>query len=78
LDKFCHSCAVSLDRSEFKGPAENYCRYCANEAGNLKPKADVQKGIAHWFKTWQPGINDEIAMRRAEIYMRSMPAWADK
>jgi hypothetical protein len=77
MDKFCHSCAAPLNMSEFKGPAENYCKYCTDASGNLKSKEDVQKGLADWFKSWQPGLDDQKALNRAVHYMNSMPAWAE-
>ena len=77
MDKFCYSCAVPLDLPDFKGPAENYCKYCTDENGNLKPKEEIKKGIAQWFLGWQPNLNEEKANERAENYMKSMPAWAE-
>jgi hypothetical protein len=78
MDKFCHSCAVPLSNPEFKGPAENYCKYCSDETGKLKPKKEVRQGIAQWFKGWQPNLTDKKALERAGHYMKSMPAWAEK
>jgi len=75
--KFCHSCTAPLDSPDFKGPADNYCKHCTDEAGNLKPREHVQAGIAQWLKTWQAGIDDATAMVRADHYMKALPAWAD-
>jgi len=77
MAKFCYSCAAPVT-GDFKGPAENYCKYCTDESGNLKSHDEVQKGIAMWFKSWQPGIDEATATQRAGLYMKSMPAWADK
>jgi len=76
MDKFCHSCAAPLNRAEFQGKAENYCKYCSNEKGQLKSSAEVQQAIAGWFKAWQPNVDDQRAMARAADYMKAMPAWA--
>ena len=57
---------------------ENYCKYCTDNTGNLKPRDEILKGIAGWFKTWQPEIDDAKAAKRAEAYMQSMPAWAEE
>jgi hypothetical protein len=62
---------------DFKGPAEDYCRYCSDETGSLKEQDVVKQGIAEWLKSWAPGVNDQQALKRAESYMKSMPAWAD-
>lgn len=72
---FCHSCACPTSMPDFKGPAENYCRFCTDEQGNLKSREEVKQGIAQWLKMWQPGINDDIASKRASDYMKAMPAW---
>jgi len=52
MDKmnFCHSCAAPLNAPGFKGPLENYCKYCTDDHGKIKTRNDVQKGIAEWFK----------------------------
>jgi hypothetical protein len=62
---------------DFKGPAEDYCRYCTDEKGTLKSRAEIQRGVAEWFKSWQPNLDDEKALARAENYMKAMPAWAE-
>ena len=77
MNKMCHSCAAPLEMADFKGPADNYCKYCTDENGNLKSREEIQKGIAEWFKAWQPNLNDEKALARAAAYMKSMPAWAE-
>jgi len=52
--KFCHSCTAPLDMPDFKGPAENYCKYCTDEKGKLKPRAEVKQGIANGLKAGSP------------------------
>ena len=77
MDKFCYSCSAPLSMPEFKGPSENYCKYCTDENGNLKSREEIQKGIANWFKSWQPSLTHEKAVKRAVYFMKAMPAWAD-
>ncbi len=76
MEKFCQSCGVPLS-SEYKGLSDKYCKYCTDAAGKLKARAGVQKGIATWLKSWQPGITEKQAMDRAAHYMLAMPAWAE-
>jgi len=76
MDKFCFSCGVPIT-PEFKGIAENYCKYCSDEKGQLKSREEVKTGMVQWFKMWQPDLNDEKALVRAEHYMLAMPAWAE-
>ncbi|MFQ6008618.1 MAG: zinc ribbon domain-containing protein [Candidatus Zixiibacteriota bacterium] len=78
MDKYCFSCAAPLNMPDFKGPSENYCKYCTDESGNLKSREAIQKGIADWFQSWQTDIDNETALNRAESYMQAMPAWAEK
>ena len=72
----CHSCAAPLS-GEFRGVSDEYCTHCTDAQGNLRPRAEIQAGVAHWFQTWQPGVTEEQARARAEHYLRSMPAWAE-
>jgi len=76
MKRFCCSCAAPLEIPDFKGPAENYCRYCTDEGGKLKSREEIQRGIAEWFKSWQTDVDDEKALARAANYMNAMPAWA--
>ena len=73
---FCHACGAPL-QGEYQGPSPIYCGYCTDEEGTLKPRAQIHRGIASWLQTWQPGIDNAIALRRAESYMKAMPAWAE-
>lgn len=77
MAKFCHSCTMPLDSPEARGPSKEYCKHCTDEAGNLKPREEVQQGIAMWLRSWQEGITEEQALRRAGRFMQAMPAWAE-
>lgn len=77
MSDHCHACGVSLHLPEFKGSAEEYCKYCIDAAGKLKDRDEVRKGIAHWLKSWSPNLTDEQAYNRAGHYMKAMPAWAE-
>lgn len=59
-----------------KRPQSDYCQHCTDENGNLKPREEVKAGIAGWFMSWQGEITQEQAMKRAEHFMKAMPAWA--
>lgn len=73
----CHSCSAPLTNEMFKGCSKVYCKFCADEKGALKPKAEVQKLIARWFMTWQPNITESTALERAAHFMKALPAWAE-
>ena len=77
MDKFCFSCAAPTEMPDFKGPAEDYCKYCTDEQGNLKSRDEIQMAVAEWFKAWQPDLDQEMALARAAHYMKAMPAWAE-
>ena len=77
MEMFCYSCAAPVDVPEFKGPAENYCKRCTDEEGNLNSRDEIQMGVAEWFKAWQPDLDHNKALARAAHYMKAMPAWAE-
>jgi hypothetical protein len=77
MDQFCFSCGALLSLPDFKGPVENYCKYCTDEKGVPKREEEVKQQIAQWLKTWQPHITDQEAIKRASHYMKAMPAWAE-
>jgi hypothetical protein len=78
MEKYCFSCGSPLWMEPFQGPADDYCKYCTDENGNLKSREEILQGCANWLKSWSPGLDDETAIERAEHYMQSMPEWADK
>ena len=77
MAKHCHACAAPLV-GDYQGKSDVYCRQCCDDRGVLKARAEIQQGIAQWFKSWQPDLDDATALKRADLYLRSMPAWADK
>lgn len=77
MDQFCHSCGMMLSLPGAQGPAKNFCTYCTDEKGQLKPKAEIKAGISEWLKSLQPDISAEKALMRAEYYLKAMPAWAE-
>ncbi|MBE9399479.1 hypothetical protein IOQ59_19635 [Pontibacterium sp. N1Y112] len=78
MSTLCHSCCAPLEKPEFIGPSDIYCKYCTDDSGKLKPRKSVQYGIAQWLKSWQPGIDDNTALDRANHFMKAMPAWSEK
>jgi hypothetical protein len=77
MNKFCFSCGAPLGMPEFKGPVEDYCRHCVDERGDVRPREAVRAGVAEWFLSWQPGIDNKTAARRADFYLKAMPKWAE-
>ncbi|MDP4176489.1 MAG: hypothetical protein Q8933_21095 [Bacteroidota bacterium] len=77
--KFCQSCGVILDGTIAKeGAKPGHCTWCVDEQGNLKPKEEVQAGVAEWLKSFSPKDGNPDFMKRAENYLNAMPAWAEK
>jgi Putative zinc ribbon domain len=77
MSENCYSCGAPLAMPEFKGPAEDYCKHCSDEEGNLKSFEEVRMGTAFWLKSWQPDIDEQKAVERAGHYLKAMPAWAE-
>lgn len=74
--KFCYSCGAPIDE-ETKSPKENYCSFCVDEDGKNYSKEEIIHGIAHWFLEWQPDLDHDKAIKRAQIYLKSMPHWVE-
>ncbi len=77
MGQYCESCSAPLTVPDFKGPAEQYCRYCTDASGRLHPREQIQQGIAKWLQSWQADLSEDKALQRATHYMRAMPAWAE-
>lgn len=77
MERHCHSCGIPLSVPGVQGPAEHYCAMCADEAGNLKSREEVRRGIAQWLQSRQPNLDEDEAFRRAGHYLKAMPAWAE-
>jgi Putative zinc ribbon domain len=75
--KFCHSCGMPLDGKMGKETIDNYCHYCADDNGKLKPRETVQNGIIEWLKMFAPEGSNPNYEKRANSYMKAMPAWAE-
>lgn len=72
----CFSCGAAVKDASVKEKA--YCEYCTDENGDLKSKEEIRNGIAGWLTAWAvDAIDEQEALRRAELYMLSMPAWAE-
>ena len=76
MNNFCHSCGMPL--ADKQHARKNYCQYCADEAGHLYPRELVQKGIADWLQQFTPQDQPTDFMKRADYYMKAMPAWAEE
>ena len=74
---FCYSCSMPLMGPEGEKARGNYCQYCSDEQGALRPKEQIQKGIAEWLSGWAPKGSSIDFMKRAEYYMKAMPAWSE-
>jgi len=78
MKNFCYSCGIPLTGEGEQQIRGNYCQYCADETGNLYPRELVQKGIADWLQQFTPQDQSADFMKRADYYMKAMPAWAEK
>lgn len=60
---------------EFRGDSDEYCRFCVDEEGKLRPREEVEEKIAEWLMHWQH-VDAAEARIRAKHYMCAMPTWA--
>ncbi|MFW6287500.1 MAG: zinc ribbon domain-containing protein [bacterium] len=75
--KFCHSCGIPISGEAAAKNTDKFCQYCADENGNLKSKEEVKAGLIQWLQGITPDDINADYQKRAEFYMKSMPAWAE-
>lgn len=76
--RFCHSCGMPLDGKMGTVTESDFCQYCTDENGKLKPREVVQAGIVEWLKMFAPKGTNPNFTKRADNYMKAMPAWAEE
>lgn len=74
--KHCLACGMALSPGVAHQKTEKYCQYCVDESGKLKSREECQAGIAHWLQSMTPQDKEADYMKRADYYLKSMPAWA--
>ncbi|MFI5360159.1 MAG: zinc ribbon domain-containing protein [Halanaerobiales bacterium] len=75
--KHCLACGMGLSPETVHPVNDRYCSYCADENGVLKPREELQEGIARWLQSMTPDDKDADYMKRADYYLRAMPAFAE-
>jgi|HubBroStandDraft_1064217.scaffolds.fasta_scaffold971048_2 hypothetical protein len=78
MAQHCQSCAAPLADPAFKGNSDRYCSYCVDRSGKLISREQALQNVVGWFKMWQPACGDAELKKRAELYLKSMPAWAEQ
>jgi hypothetical protein len=73
----CRSCSASVHEMHNQGVSDHYCRYCSDERGQLRPREEVRQILARWLGHWQGEIPPDEAARRADSFMKAMPAWSE-
>jgi len=55
----------------------SYCRYCADEHGNLQPFEERFERMVQWMSREKPDLSVDEAKRQTLVFMSRMPAWRD-
>jgi hypothetical protein len=66
----CQSCAMPIGSGV-------YCRYCADDEGNLQPFEERFERMVQWMSREKPGLSHDEAQKQTLAYMAQMPAWRD-
>ena len=74
----CQSCGVPLINEHKSTATDNYCVNCVDGEGKLLSREIIQQGIAGWLEGFARETEGVNFMKRAEYYLKSMPAWADQ
>lgn len=78
MSMHCQSCGMPMAEETRNAASQEYCRYCADESGKLLAREQVRAGVAEWLKSFSPPAADEAFAERADHYLSSMPAWAER
>ncbi len=68
--KQCESCAMPIESGV-------YCRYCADEQGNLQPFEERFERMVQWMSRQNPNLSLADARQQTLVYMAKMPAWRE-
>ncbi|HIE6135097.1 TPA: zinc ribbon domain-containing protein [Escherichia coli] len=76
-EQFCQACGMPISAPDAHSASDQYCAYCSDSNGNLKPWEEAVSGLASFLDSWQK-VGPEEAHKRAKRYLTAMPAWAHK
>lgn len=77
LEKTCISCGMPMkELKDFaaKDTDKDYCRYCANEDGNLKSYEEILAASIP-FAMNEYNMSREVAEIETPKYLKTLPAW---
>ena len=66
----CQSCAMPIESG-------SYCKYCADENGNLQPFEERFERMVQWMSRQKPDLSPAEARKQTLAYIAQMPAWRD-
>ncbi|MBN2478573.1 zinc ribbon domain-containing protein [Candidatus Micrarchaeota archaeon] len=78
--KKCESCGMPMEKPEDFGgrnKENKYCTHCTDKNGILKSYSDVLEGMAAFIVKTE-NLSSEEARKKAEAYMKTMPAWRER
>ncbi len=75
--KHCHSCGMPVSPEAAVKNSDDFCHYCVDKDGQLKAREEIQAGIAQWLRGITPKDSSADYMKRADHYLKAMPAWAE-
>ncbi|HDC4536937.1 TPA: hypothetical protein O8U17_002901 [Enterobacter asburiae] len=74
---FNQACGMAMYSTDAQSASDQYCAYCSDSNGNLKPWEEAVSGLASFLDSWQK-VGTEEAHKHAKRYLTAMPAWAHK
>ena len=52
-EQFCHACGMPMSAPVAHSASDQYCAYCSDSNGNLKPWEEAVSGLASFLDSWQ-------------------------
>ncbi|MEC4725322.1 hypothetical protein HWQ46_07160 [Shewanella sp. D64] len=69
IEMHCGSCGMVIDHEG------EYCQYCVDDNGSLKPYEEVFAKMERWLARVEPTLSLEQIAQKTRNYMATMPAW---
>ena len=52
-EQFCQACGMPMSAPDAHSASDQYCAYCSDSNGNLKPWEEAVSGLASFLDSWQ-------------------------
>jgi len=74
-ERACASCSSPIQPGVNASPTAELCRHCADDAGRLRPRPELEVDMARWLRGAVPELDEATARSRAVALLDRGKAW---